>query len=283
MSILDYIRNLNRAKQKAVDRFSGLSALELTVVNGAYEWLIDNLDLRKGTVVVDEDLTDTMNRFVAAVQGLINENRLFTGRVSSFLTDLETINRNNEVFHRTFNNLDIRRAGVTNVQEAVIAEALEQYSGNGLNRGFVVPLRDGVFHNILLGASIKDVRQVLETYIISGRDETGKLGRYLHNTAIQAVDTYTGAINQRLVQEYTFTGFIISGSLITTSSAQCVKAVTDAKAHGGYLPFSEWEKILALARVNKKARLIEGTTVKTLPLNKLHWACRHDFTPVIMN
>lgn len=282
MTVLEYIQQLNRAKQTASDRFSGLSVLERAVVEGSYEWLIDNLDLQRGNVVVNDDLTETMNRFLDAVVGIINENNNFKGKVSSFLSDLSTIQANNKKFHSTFNHLDIEKAGVTTVQKAVVEEVLQQFAGNGLNAGFVTPLRDGIFHNILLGSSIKDVKQVLQTYIISGEDTTGKLQSYLHNTAIQAVDTYTGAINQKLVQEFTFTGYIISGSLINTSSVQCIKAVEESDKTGGYLPFSEWKKILEIARHNKKAKLIEGTTIETLPLNKLHWGCRHDFTPVIM-
>jgi hypothetical protein len=132
---------------------------------------------------------------------------------------------------------------------------------------------------MLLGANMKEVKQVLNSYIISGQDESGKLGQYLGQTAIQAVDSYTGSINQQIAKEFKTTGYVISGSLIETSSKQCVYAVETSD--NGYLDYSDWKKVLEIARNNSKARLIPGTTIETLPLNKLHWGCRHDFTPLI--
>ena len=41
----------------------------------------------------------------------------------------------------------------------------------------------------------------------------------------------------------------------------------------------DWPKLEELA---KEHGLIEGTTFETLPFNKLHWGCRHEFTPGIL-
>lgn len=280
MSIAEYIANLNRLKGLAVNRFGQLTTLEQQAFEAAYDWLVDNLEIKRGVPQLDEDLSAKMDDFLRTVVSTVNDDKGFQGKVRSFLTDLSTIQRNNRLFHSTTNNFDIQTAGVTEVQKTVVKEIINQYTGNGLNVHFAAPLRDSVFRNMLSGASMKDIKQVLREYIISGKDKSGKLDRYLHNTAQQAVDTYTGAINQQLVAEFDFTGYIISGSLIATSSKQCVFAVTTSEA--GYLSYDDWEKVLEMARNNPKAKLIDGTTIKNLPLNKLHWGCRHDFTPVIM-
>lgn len=279
MSITEYLENLYRLKNLAVDRWGNLASLEKQLLDDSFEWLVNNLEIKKGEVTVDEDLSRLMDEFVKAVTDIANGNKNFGSRITSFLSDLKTIQKNNAAFHITTNNFDINVAGVTNVQKAVVEETIEQFLGNGLNAHFAQPLKDAVYRNLLGGANMKQVKQVLQTYILSGEDQSGKLGRYLTQTAQQAVDSYTGAINQALVKEFKFTGYIISGSLIETSSEQCVYAVENSAR--GYLSFEEWEKVLEIARNNKKAQLIEGTTIKNLPLNKLHWGCRHDFTPVI--
>jgi hypothetical protein len=244
--------------------------------------LVNNLDIKKGAVGVNDDLTAKMNEFLNVVVDLVNKSKGYETKLTGFLGDLDTIQKNNERFHGSFNNFNINTAGVKNVQRTVVEEIINQYTGNGLNPNFAAPLRDGIFRNILAGANMKDIRQYLQTYIIGGEDQSGKLYRYLNQTAQQAVDSYTGMINQQLNKDFKFTGYIISGSLIETSSDQCIYAVEHSHDPGGYLSFPEWNTVLDIARNNKKAKLIDGTTLVNLPINKLHWGCRHDFTPVIV-
>jgi hypothetical protein len=283
MSIKEYIANLTRLKNEAVKRWGNLTQLERQVFDASYDWLIDNLEVKRGEITVDEDLSRHMDDFLQAVVKIVNESPAFQSKLKGFLADLTTIQKNNKTFHSTTNNFNIETAGVTSVQKAVVDEIIQQYTGNGLNAHFAAPLKDNIFRNILAGANMRDVKQVLQAHIMSGGDASGKLGSYLEQTAMQAVDSYTGAINQELFKEFDFTGFIISGSLIETSSEQCIYAVEKSDSSGGYLSNKEWEKVLDIARDNEKAKLIPGTTLKNLPLNKLHWGCRHDFTPAIVN
>jgi hypothetical protein len=281
MSIAEYIANLNRIKDQALANWSNMSATEKQVFEDSFDWLVNNLDIKRGTINVNDDLTNQMNEFVQVVVDLVNKSKGYESKLTGFLGDLDTISKNNEKFHGSFNNFNINTAGVKEVQKTVVAEIINQYTDNGLNPNFAAPLRDGIFRNILAGANMKDIRQYLQVYILGGEDESGKLHSYLNQTAQQAVDSYTGMINQQLNKDFKFTGYIISGSLIETSSTQCIYAVEHANDQG-YLSFPEWNQVLDIARNNKKAKLIEGTTIVTLPLNKLHWGCRHDFTPVII-
>lgn len=280
MNVKEYLEELQRLKRSAERRWGSMTSVERDVLDGSFDWLIDNLEIKKGDIIVDEDLSRIMDDFVRAVIDNVNSVPLYQSKLKSFLQDLTTIQTNNKLFHNTTNNFDIETAGVNDVQKAVVGQIIDQYTGNGLNAHFAAPLKENVFRNILAGANMREVKQVLQAYILSGQDKSGKLQRYLDQTAQQAVDSYTGAINQQLVEEFKFTGYIISGSLIETSSEQCVFAVEESV--NGYLSFKDWEEVLAIARDNPKARLIAGTTIKNLPLNKLHWGCRHDFTPVIM-
>jgi len=282
MTITEYLENLNRLKRLAVDRWGSLSTLERSVVDGSFDWLIENLEVKKGEIATDEDLSRVMDEFIQAVVDIVNSAPTYQSRISKFLGDLTTIQTNNKLFHKTAHNFNIETAGVTAVQKTIVDEVIQQYTGNGLNAHFAAPLKENVFRNILAGANMRDVKEVLNNYILGGQDKSGKLKSYLDQTAMMAVDSYTGAINQQLVNDFVFTGYIISGSLIETSSKQCIEAVDQSHDTSGYLKFSEWEKILDIARTNPKAKLIEGTTIKNLPLNKLHWGCRHDFTPMIV-
>lgn len=283
MNIQDYIKNLSLAKRQAEQRFSrSLSQIERDVLDGTYEWLVENLEYTKTEIPITEDLVAVMDRLIGAVVEIVNSSPQFQSTLGQFLGDLTSISNNAKKFHKTTNNFDINTAGVNEVQKAVVADIIDQYTGNGLNAHFAAPLKENIFRNILAGADMQDVKKVLKTYILSGQDQSGKLGSYLEQTAMQAVDSYTGSINQQLMKEFKYTGLIISGSLIETSSKQCIKAVEESSGTTGYLTKAQWEEVLDVARNNPKARLIPGTTLENLPINKLHWGCRHDFTPVIM-
>jgi hypothetical protein len=173
-------------------------------------------------------------------------------------------------------NVNVKQARLGAVQELVVGELINRYSDNGLNPGFVQPLRELLFNNITGGLNKSEAMAQLRDFIESGKDTTGKLHRYLEQTAQQGVDSYTGAINTRIMQTFKIETYIMSGSLIDTSSPQCRFGI---KKLNGIIDRKDWPKLKAIAEKNG---LIEGTTFDNLPINKLHWGCRHEFTPVTL-
>lgn len=280
MTLKEYIRELDKRKQLAVDRFGNLTQLETQIVNSSFNWLLDNLDTAKGKIVITDDIDKQMNDFVNAVVKIVNNNDLFKTNFQNYLSDISVIGKNLKSFHSTTNNLDLEKSGLTEVQKGVTNLIIDEFTDSGLNTNFAQPLKDIITRNIVAGMSLREAKGQLQTYILSGKDQSGKLGQYLLQTAQQGVDSYTGAINTKLQDTFTFSGFIISGSLIKTSSKQCKYAVEHANGIG-FLSNADWEKILKMAKENKAAKLPEGTTLKNLPIRKLHWGCRHEFTPVI--
>lgn len=281
MTADQYIKELHKLKNLAVDQFGNLSKVEDDLVDQALEWLATNMDVKKGEFVITPDLVQQMNRFVVAVTSILNTNEDYQGMVADYLVNVETIGKNLLEFQSTANDIDLVKAGLKPIQQAVINGLIDDYTGNGLNVGFAAPLKDIIHRNVLAGMNLREAKQYLSDYIIAGKDESGKLSRYLTQTAQQGVDSYTGAMNARLYQTFAFTGFIMSGSLIDTSSLQCIAGITEGKATGGYLTNAQIDALLVIARNNKSAQLIDGTTRENLDINKFHWGCRHEFTPMI--
>lgn len=281
-AIEKYINELTKAKQLAVDRFGNLTTIEKRVIDGSYDWLLTNLTFKRGTVVVDEDFTNQMNDFVNAVVDILNNDKGYQNKVEDFLQDMRIISKNIAEFQANINGFDIEKAGLKPLQKTMIDNIIDQYTENGLNAHFAQPLKDGIFRNALAGMNQSDARNYLVDYIGSGKDQSGKLYRYIEQTSIQAVDSYTGAINQKIRSTFDTTGFIIDGSIIDTSSPQCVKMVELAKTQGGYVSDEQMEEIIAYAKTLKNdGGLIEGTDLDNLPINKLHRGCRHNFSPTI--
>jgi hypothetical protein len=169
--------------------------------------------------------------------------------------------------------LKIEKSAVSPSQKLAISEHLSYLEENGLNAKFNQPLRQLIYSNINTGISQAGLEDKLKAYITGDNDQSGKLSSYVKQVAIQGADAYTSIIDQKITDKYIekITGFIVSGSLIETSSPQCQYCVRELNRT---ITKDDWDEV-----VKRAVGLIDGTTFENLPTNKLHWGCRHTFTP----
>lgn len=276
MTFQEYIKKLNALKEGAGrDIIAKLPAIEKQAYQLLLDFLDENVDTKDGKFVANEKAVAALQNFTDVYLAALTELSDYRGSVSSYLKnfkDLSTLI--NEFQASQGNNFEKGRLGPT--QELVVNELINRYTENGLNAGFVQPLRELLFNNITGGLNKREAIEQLRAYIEGGRDESGILGRYIEQTAQQGVDSYTGAINTKIMEGFKIDTFIMSGSLIATSSPQCRFVIEDL---GGILDRKDWAKAKKIAQDNG---LIKGTTFDNLPINKFHWGCRHEFTPVTL-
>lgn len=276
MTYQEYIKKLAELKAKAERAIlSDLPSIEKMAYQLATEFVDNNLDTKDGKIVANENALRALNKFADDYLGAFTKQQIYTGAVGGYLKNFKSIGDLMQEYQRSFGR-DLKPARLGAVQEIVVAEIVNRYSENGLNPGFVQPLREILFNNITGGMNKTEAMNQLRDYIESGKDRTGKLHRYIEQTAQQGVDSYTGAVNTRIMQTFKINTYIMSGSLIATSSKQCRHAI---EKMGGIIDRKDWPKLKAIA---EKDGLIEGTTFDNLPINKLHWGCRHEFTPVTL-
>lgn len=277
-----FLRELDRQREEAVKRWGSIaSQLETDMIDAAFQWIQDNIVIKNGILQVDEDLTAKLNDLQNIIVDIAASNKDYRGTLTDFLTTMNDIRNNMVILNQQLNRINIREA-VSGIQNAVIEETINRYTENGLNVHFAAPLREQVYNNAMAGQSMKDIRKNLTKYIAEGKDKSGKLDKYLTQTAQQAVDTLTGATGMKIIQEFKTVGMIISGSIIETSASQCIHAIDLARPMNGFLTNKQLEQLMDEARNNKEAKLIEGTTLANLPLNKFHWGCRHGFFPTLV-
>lgn len=261
-----------RAERAVISRGPSLEKL-------AYQLMVDfvdeNFSTRGGRFVIDERVLVALNDFADRYLGAFTESEPYRGAVGQYLKNFDDIQELMERFQRS-KGLDLRQARLGAVHEVVVNEILNRYSENGLNPGFVQPMRELLFNNITGGLSKTEAMAQLREFIQGGKDTTGKLQRYLEQTAQQGVDSYTGAVNVRIMQTFDINTMIVSGSLIDTSSVQCRFVINELN---GILDREDWPEVEDIAG----DELIEGTTFDNLPFNKLHWGCRHEFTPAVLS
>lgn len=272
----EYIQALEKLKfdaERAV--ILQLPALEQQAYSLVVE-LVGALNTKDGKLYADDATRAALNNFTDLYITAFTELSDYQGMVSKYLKNFKPLGQLMQEFNAD-RGLDPKKANVGAAQEVVIGEIIDRYTENGLNKGFVQPMRELLFNNVAGGLNKKQALVQLEDYIKSGKDQSGKLSQYLEQTAQQGVDSYEGATNARIMQAYTIDTQIMAGSLIKTSSPQCKYCINEL---GGLIDRSDWKYVSELARDNG---LVEGTTFDNLPFNKLHWGCRHSFTPAVLN
>jgi len=277
VSYEEYIKKLDELKLKAERAIiQNLPDLERDAEAFLVRYLDEHFDTKAGNLLANEVAAQGLGNFTDIYLQTLTELESYQGTVGQYLKNFKSIGDLMTEFQAD-NGVDVKQARLGAVQEVVVGEIVNQYSENGLNKGFVQPLREILFKNVSGGLNKRRAIEQLHDYIASGKDTTGKLGQYLTQTAQQGVDSYSGAINTRILQTFKIDTLLMSGSLIKTSSPQCRYGIEKL---GGIIDRSDWPRIEKIAKENG---LIEGTTFDTLPVNKFHWGCRHEFTAMVLD
>lgn len=273
---MDKGKNIDEAKKKAID---GLNSRMDEMGKAAYDILLQaieaDFDFKNGKIVGDKNFVKQLNKLTVDVLDLLQKEPKFTGPVSQFIKRITPIGEAIGDFQKSVNGINV--PAFETAKKIILDEIFDKMLDNGLNQNFVQPLRDLVYRNVTSGLSLKDARTALKEYIQGGKDVSGKLGRYLEQTAEQAVDSYSGAINTKLLETFDYDSLLMTGSLIDNSSPQCRFVIEELK---GTITRENWPQVVA--HVGKNAPLIEGTNFDNLPINRLHWGCRHSFYPIIL-
>lgn len=273
-----YIKDLEKRKIKADNAFiADMPSIEASAYDLLTKWIDDALEIKQGMFVGGADTTDILNSFPDEYVNELMKVEGYQGSVTKYLKELNTTGELIKEF-QTAQGFDLTKVNIGDAQKLVVNEIVDAYTANGLNDHFAQPLRDLLYQNVAGGTRVQDAKAYLKDYVTGGKDGSGKLDRYLTQTAQQGVDSYTGAINKKLMDAFHYNGLIISGSLIKTSSPQCRFAVT-AFPKGEFTKEQYEYEIMPIALLNG---LIAGTTFESLPFNRLHWGCRHEFTPIMI-
>jgi hypothetical protein len=267
------LEELKAASERAI--ISRLPTLEKFAYGLMSDMIDQSLDTQNGRIVPNEAAERFLNTFADEFLNDFTKAKTYRGAISGYLKNFKDIGQIMREFHKS-QKLDIKPAQISSVQEIVVNEIINRYSENGLNPGFVQPLRQVLFQNITAGTNKGQAMQQLQTFIAGGKDTTGKLHRYLEQTAQQGVDNYEGAINTRVMTQFDINTLIMSGSLIKTSSPQCRWAINELE---GIIDREDFPELKQRAQGNG---WVEGATFDNLPILKNHFGCRHSFTPAVL-
>lgn len=272
----NHIKDIERAKQKAIDELNKhVNDMGTEAYNILLQAIEDTFDFNAGKIVSDKNFVKQLNKLTVDALELIQAAPKFTAPISQFIKRMPAISEEISAFQKSVNGITVPAFETS--KKIVIDEIIDSMLNNGLNQNFVIPIRDLIYQNVTSGLSISEARSNIKDFIKGGKDESGKLGRYIEQTSIQAVDSYAGAINKKILEQFNMDGLLITGSLIDNSSPQCRYAINKL---GGKITRENWHEVAAIGE--KQSGWIEGTTFDNVPLNLLHHGCRHSFFPIII-
>jgi len=268
-------KNIDKAKQKAIDalnsRIDEMGKAAYTIMLQAIE---DTFDFKAGKIEGGKNFIKQLNKLTIEVLDLLQSEPKFSGPVSQFVKRMPAISEAITDFQKATNGISV--PAFETAKKIILDEIVDKMLNNGLNQHFVQPLRDLIYQNVTGGLSLSDARTQIKEFIQGGKDVSGKLGSYVEQTSQQAADSYSGAINTKLLETFDYDGLLITGSLIDNSSKQCRFAIEEL---GGKITRENWHKVKAIGE--KQSGWIQNTTFDNLPTNRLHWNCRHSFYPFL--
>lgn len=265
-------RRIDEAKDLASGEVTGKTGeMEDVVSETVINSMEHNFDFRNGIIVVSRNFQKQLNNFVNDILSKLRIEPRYAGNVSSVVKRIPEIKGAIDEFQKQ-QGIDVPN---DKLAEKVVSDVFQdQMVRQGLNSHFIQPLRDLIYRDALGGLSVTDAKKLINNYVKSGKDQSGKLKSYVEQTAMQAVDAYAGMINMNLLKEFNYDALLMTGTLIDTSSPQCVYAINEL---GGTIRRTDWP---ALKKIAEKHGMIKGTTFDNLPVNQLHWGCRHGFYPI---
>lgn len=238
--------------------------------NEIVKYIDKNFNTQKGILVLDVQAIKALKKFTNTINKSVTSNANYEKSILNFLT---VLNKSNHLRLDFFNevNTPLSKAEVSAGQQIVIDELLNQYMEQGINNDIINPAKRQVQAAVLGGFDKnKTVEEITNANI-------ARVEKFNKANTEAADDGYQSVINKKLYEKYAdkITHIRVTNTLIKTSSPQCRLVVNDFNRE---FKLSDWPEIEKLARGNG---LIKGTTLANLAVNKLHYNCRHGFTPII--
>lgn len=241
--------------------------------------LFDVVDVSGGKLQSNPETINFISSLDARIKKALN-NSGYNSAVGQLLTNFDPIKENNILVQEALNGISIKPSDLNPITRLEVQNTIDKLLGSGISRDFIIPIRESIYRNVVLGTSIKDAQETIRNYIISEDGKDSKLLRYTGQVAEDSISQYAGSIQQKIAIELELPDYIYVGSIITDSRCQCRYWVNKIKLDGTEL-IDEIETALDGGRLGdcNCSGMIPGTTVENFAIRKGGYRCRHRAIP----
>lgn len=201
--------------------------------------------------------------------------------VSSFVGAYDTVGQNVIQIHSALGNGELLTSQINPIKRLEIQKTIANLTEQGMYKDFINPVREGLYRNIMLGASVEDAEILIRDYVKTNSDKKSNLLKYVGQVAGDSIRQFDGVINQTAKINLGLNGTKYVGSLIDDSRAQCIKwidmgTITDEELQAE-IDFATQQQVY----LGKKCSgMIPGTNTATFCINRGGYRCRHRAFPI---
>lgn len=221
----------------------------------------------------DEFLLSLDRRIAKALK-----NSGYTSSVDKYLINFDKVAENVKKIQESVNGINLLASQIDPYKRIEVSNTWDNLLGSGVNKSFVQPVRQGLYRNIMFGASVSDVEKLVKDFVITKKDADSKLLRYVKQVSRDSLSQFDGGLQQKIASELNLNAIRYVGSLIVDSRAQCRKWTNS----GVILLNDEFEKEIQKAidgnlyfDGQKSSGMIKETTLSNFMANRGGWNCRH--------
>ena len=204
----------------------------------------------------------------------------YTTSVEKYLTNFDKIAENVKKIHSSVNGINLLASQLDPFRRIEVSNTWDNLLGSGVNNSFVQPIRQGLYRNIMFGATVGEVEQLVKDFVITKKGADSKLLRYVKQVSRDSLSQFDGGLQTRIAIEMNLNACRYIGSLIVDSRAQCRKWITEN--NGLILLDKEFEKQIEKAIDGRlfydgktSSGMIKGTTLSNFMANRGGYNCRH--------
>jgi hypothetical protein len=201
--------------------------------------------------------------------------------VNRLVNSYDLIGQNTQDLQEKLKNGIIPKKDINAIKRLEVEKTIANLTEQGLYNAFIAPVRQGLYRNIMFGATKDDTEEFLRSYVKSTKKNQSKLLQYVGQVAVDSLHQYSGSVDQVAKNSLDLNATQYVGSLITDSRAQCQKWISLGIIKDEDL---QEEIDFALDRSyygNKRCSgMIPDTNTSNFCINRGGYRCRHRAIPI---
>lgn len=236
--------------------------------------LIDKFNVSGGKIEFNDANVELVNQINQTIVDAIQKSKM-PASIRQYLRDFDTIKEYNVDVHSKLNGLSTNELEdlINPIQRAMVQQTLDGLTGAGVDTNFIEPVKQGIYKNIVGGATRSDLENFLTAYVVGTPELNGLYSRYVKQVSRDALGQFDGQINAKIADEFGLDAFRYVGSIIDDSRPQCVRWVGKR-----VLEKSEMNSEISWAN-NNGSGMIPGTNPDNFLVYRGGYNCRHRAIP----
>lgn len=263
------------------DLINGMYSIELLVYTALRE-IFNNVDITAGKLATSPKADEFLALLDFKIYQALKKSG-YPAYVVDFIGNYDKISSNVRDLHQALGNGLLSASDINAVKRLEVQKTINNLTQQGMYKDFISPVREGLYRNIMFGATVGETEEFIKSQVISTKQKDSRLTRYVGQVATDALHQFDGSVNQVAKQSLKLNATQYVGSLIEDSRAQCIKWVGMSIIKDENLQEEiDWALSGGQFSNKKCSGMIEGTTTDTFCINRGGYRCRHRAFPILV-